>query len=240
MTTQNFDVPTLHITKGKNRLKEFNGSVYLNDKDEFELEIFNPKKISVLARISINGIEMSNGLVIRPGERVFLDRFINEPRKFKFNTYTVDGDDEQVKKAIEDNGVIEIKFFNEKVNTYILDTIFNYMQITNDCLYNNVLSSNTYSPTYINDTITYTNFDRSFKGIETGKIEKGSSSKTKLEMVNMDFDSFYSLKVSVKILPNSQRPVTYGEIKTFCSNCGIRIKKSTWKFCPSCGENLNN
>ena len=35
--------PEAYITKGKNRLKQNGLSVYLNNNDEFELELFNPK-----------------------------------------------------------------------------------------------------------------------------------------------------------------------------------------------------
>ncbi len=48
--------PTAHITKKKSRLKVYNGhTVFLNDKDNFEFEIHNPKQKSVLVKIKLNG-----------------------------------------------------------------------------------------------------------------------------------------------------------------------------------------
>ena len=46
--------------------------------------------------------------VLRPGERVFLERYLDTPNRFKFETYTVGGNSEEVKKAIELNGLIKI------------------------------------------------------------------------------------------------------------------------------------
>ena len=56
--TSNNDVkrPTAHITKKKSRLKVYNGHiVFMEDKDNFEFEIHNPKQNSVLVKIKLNG-----------------------------------------------------------------------------------------------------------------------------------------------------------------------------------------
>jgi Zn finger protein HypA/HybF involved in hydrogenase expression len=115
--------PEVYITKNKNRLKQNGTSVYLNDKDEFELEIFNPSRTTVLAKIKINGNYIStSGLVVKPGRRIFLDRYLDTNNKFLFSTYTVEANNKEVQKAIEANGFIEVDFYNEKpqinVTTY--------------------------------------------------------------------------------------------------------------------------
>ena len=83
--------PTAHITKKKSRLKVYNGHVvFLNDKDNFEFEIHNPKQKSVLCKIKLNGEYIStSGMVLRPGQRVFLERFFDTNNKFEFSTYKV-------------------------------------------------------------------------------------------------------------------------------------------------------
>ena len=60
--------PTAHITKKKSRLKVYNGHVvFLNDKDNFEFEIHNPKQKSVLCKIKLNGEYISTGgIVLKP------------------------------------------------------------------------------------------------------------------------------------------------------------------------------
>jgi hypothetical protein len=79
---------SVNITSNKNRIKQYESSVYLKDGQQFELEIFNPHQFKVLAKISINGKEISQaGLVIRPGQRIYLERYLDIAKKFKFETY---------------------------------------------------------------------------------------------------------------------------------------------------------
>jgi rRNA maturation endonuclease Nob1 len=32
--------------------------------------------------------------------------------------------------------------------------------------------------------------------------------------------------------------VETSEIRNYCNECGIRIRKSSWKFCPECGNEI--
>ena len=112
---------TSHITKKKNRLKIYENDksksqVFLNDKDEFEIELYNPKTAPVLAKISLNGKLISDrGVILYPGKRVFLERFIESPEKFSFSTYQVKRSNE-VKKAIANNGLVKVEFFDEALS----------------------------------------------------------------------------------------------------------------------------
>ena len=81
---------TAHITKNRNRSKIYENSVYLKDGENFEIELFNPTTSRVLAKITINGNSISNsGIVLKPGERVYLERFIDSNNKFVFETYQI-------------------------------------------------------------------------------------------------------------------------------------------------------
>ena len=100
---QRDDVPSTYITKNKQRIKQYGNIVYLNNGDEFELELFNPTKNKILAEIELNGNSIGPGLILRPGERVFLERFVNTAKKFLFETYKIDGRDAFAKQAIENN-----------------------------------------------------------------------------------------------------------------------------------------
>ena len=85
------DVPSAYITKNKQRIKQHGQTVYLNDGDEFEIELHNPKNNPILAKILLNGKYIpGGGIVLRPGERVFLERYLDKDRKFLFETYSVD------------------------------------------------------------------------------------------------------------------------------------------------------
>jgi len=124
-------VPTAFVTKGRQRVKQYsghgNGSVYLNDGDEFEIELFNPTSKKVLAVIELNGVSIGNaGIVLRPGERVFLERYLEIAKKFLFETYEVDKNNPDVRKAIANNGKVEVKFYDEY-------TYYGGISYTGDC-----------------------------------------------------------------------------------------------------------
>tara|TARA_R110000796_G_scaffold58413_4_gene134880 strand:+ start:30906 stop:31787 length:882 start_codon:yes stop_codon:yes gene_type:complete len=115
--------PTATLAINKGRVKVYNKkselpTYYLQKGQEFQIELFNTTTDKVLAKIKMNGKLISqSGLVLRPGERVFLDRYFDIDKKFKFDTYEVSGGDE-VKQAIRDNGDIEILFYKE-VHQYV-------------------------------------------------------------------------------------------------------------------------
>lgn len=97
--------PEAHITRSKSksrgRLKIYNdNTVYLDQGEEFEIEVFNPTTKTVLAKIDFNGEMISHsGLVLRPGQRVFLERFFDDNRKFKFEVYEVENTDKAIAEA---------------------------------------------------------------------------------------------------------------------------------------------
>ena len=101
--------------RGRKSIK--NGKVFLNDEDEFEIELFNTLNVSVLADIKLNGQSISKtGLVIKPGQRVYLDCFIDDRKKFKFSTYEIENSGEAL-DATQNNGVLEVFFYKEDVIT---------------------------------------------------------------------------------------------------------------------------
>jgi len=111
--------PYANISTKKNRLKKYDGNVYLEDGQEFEIELFNPSKVEALAVIKLNGQNISqSGIIVRPGERIWLERYLDKNNRFKFETYQV-GNSKEVQEAIENNGSVEVEFFSKKIYTYI-------------------------------------------------------------------------------------------------------------------------
>jgi len=99
--------------KGRKSIKK--GKVYLQDKEEFIIELYNPLQQAVLADIKLNGNSISkSGLVLNPGQRFYLDCFIDDRKKFIFNTYEVEDNDE-TQNAIAKNGLLEVFFYKESV-----------------------------------------------------------------------------------------------------------------------------
>ena len=104
---------TVNITRNRNRAKIYGDSVYLKDGENFEIELFNPTTVRVLAKITINGNSISSsGIVLKPGERVYLERFIDTNNKFVFETYEVENSNESL-NAIRNNGLITVDFYQE-------------------------------------------------------------------------------------------------------------------------------
>lgn len=97
--------------KNRGRLKIYDDkNIYLSDKEVFEIELFNPTEKKVLAKIEINGKFISNnGLVLKPGQRVFLERFIDENKKFVFETYEVDNYESVLKDVNVSEALKELK-----------------------------------------------------------------------------------------------------------------------------------
>jgi len=255
--------PEAYITKNRSRLRQLNSNVYLNDNDEFEIELYNPKTISVLAKIKINGTHISNnGIVIKPGQRFFLDRYIDVANKFLFSTYDVESDNPEVLAAIEQNGLVEIEFYDQYVRPVHLGGYTNNPMWINGSnmqpyygainYINNTTANNTNfsNPTFTTNSLSGPSGPNglsapdgimglsNIKSIETGRIEKGGKSDTKFKNVDIDFNYWIGHKITWKILPTSQKPITPGDIRNYCGECGHRIRKSNWKFCPMCGEEI--
>jgi len=283
------------VGKNKNRLKIYGTSnVFLKDGEEFQIELFNPTTKTIAAKILINGVSISNSLlVIKPGERSYLERYLDDNRKFVFETYNVENSKDS-KEAIKNNGGIKVEFYNEKApitplnicvgNTGTINVpYYNYSNpfTTNDPGFYGISTSgnvgigattptasfyvgNTDSTfamcsnsgtvtTAIADNSAYTTgFATGISGaqgpvgisgasasLETGRIEKGDVSNQTFGNYYGDFESYYFASTEYKLLPNSQKPIEVKEIRQYCGSCRNRIKKASWKWCPSCGEKLD-
>jgi hypothetical protein len=260
---------TANITRNRNRAKIYGDSIYLKDGENFEIELFNQSTVRVLAKITINGKQIStSGIVLKPGERVYLERFIDSNNKFVFETYEIEKSNEAL-NAIVDNGLIKVEFFNEILGGSTLtlqgstgfgttiSTLRNNYQyittqgtvgiggVTHDTYFNNSNFTSSFGGTTSNNIFVTTSMvNESVKGsnasndksIETGRIEKGESSTQSFSTTNGSFGYFPTTTISYRLLPTSLKPVETSEIRNYCTGCGSRIKKSGWKFCPSCGE----
>lgn len=244
--------PEAHITSKKSRHKLYDGkNIYLKDGTNFEIELFNPSSIRYMAKIWINGKLIStSGIVINPGRREYIERFIDENAKFEFKTYEVDNV-EETKGAREKNGLVKICFYPEIQKFSVGHLTATHPPVFYDTyLYSSPNTSTTmsvssfYSSTLISKS---GNTLRSAKmslneakpdSIETGRVSQGEKSSQKFSTTTGDFYQFPYFTFEYHLLPESLKAIEAQEIRNYCGECGIRIKKSNWKFCPNCGEKL--
>ena len=109
------------IAISKNLIKEYKSSesertVYLNDGTEFQIHLKNPYQDHLGIKIYVNNKSIGNMLVLKPGQSCWLDRFVNEKKRFLFSTYEVENTGE-MRYAINKNGRVKIEFYHEKEET---------------------------------------------------------------------------------------------------------------------------
>lgn len=114
----------LKLAVNKSILKEYqtaksNRTVYLKNGTEFQLQLFNPLTFTICADIYINDEKIPNSLVIKPGQRVWLERYLDRAKKFLYETYEVENGNAAVEAAIKNNGLIQVKFYKEDINKNI-------------------------------------------------------------------------------------------------------------------------
>lgn len=232
--------PSAFITVKKQRLRQDGKQVYMKDQTEFEIELYNPTKNKVLAKIEMNGQSISDsGIILKPGQRVFLERFLDSDKKFLFETYEVNNNKE-VKEAIQNNGKVTVKFHREDgtpifrgFNTatiYNGSSGFGWSEITYT---NNIIgATNTYSLNSLNSNV---NANLSNRKMETGSVEEGAKSDQNFATANGTFDWFHSWVSEWQIMPYSQQPKVAKDLVERCVKCNTKLK-SNYKFCPECGN----
>jgi len=243
--------PTAHVSVGKNRQPK-GSQVYLKNGQEFEIELFNPLTTTVLAKISLNGVPIGGGgIILRPGEHVFIERFLDKQNKFKFETYEVASNNLIVDQAIKNNGLVKIEFYNEIIGyPIILGVTNNWYQDGSFGKPNNYWYDNFNTTSYSTSGIIGNNGPDGASGTEgiisannlthntkeTGRIEEGSHSQQQFEISNKSFNYYAFSTITYQIVPLSTKPVTASEIKVYCVECGAKRKKDSHKFCSTCGN----
>jgi hypothetical protein len=224
------NVPTAHVTVNRNRLKFYGSEVFLKSGTNFEVELWNPLTTRVMATVTMNGVSVGNSLVINPGQRVYLERWVNEPKKFLFTTYEVENTPEAA-AAISLNGEVRVNFYTETIApVYPV-----YRAYYTNCFSSTSTSSSTYDagPYAVPLAASCTT-----SAVETGRTDKGGHSSQDFSDTSGNF-STYAISTSMwKILPESKKPVETDKLRSYCTSCGTRVRSSSWKFCSSCGEKL--
>jgi ribosomal protein L44E len=236
--------PSAHITTNKNKAKVYqNNTIYFNNGQTFEIYIENPTLHTVLAKIWINGKILSDsGIVIHSKSNIYLERFIDEPNKFIFNTFDVD-DVIDTYDQRQRNGLIEIEFYKENPITWTHTTNFPpsiWASSTPSLGYRSTTTNTSSISGLINDsTISYT--ANMAASVETGRVDKGVESSQTFQAYHGRFEDYPLNGMTYHIKPistKSEEPIDVNDIRYYCTECGYRIRKTSWKYCPKCGEKL--
>jgi hypothetical protein len=230
-----------YVSVNKNRLKIYeDNKYYLSNGTNFEIELVNNDNKKYLVEIYLN--EQSIGsIIIGANSHNYLERYIDNNRKFQLNTFDIDDVDE-TKEAQERNGSIQIYFYpqislnhpsfegrisstnNLRINS--TPRLYNLHEITTGTPVIKYCSTTT-------DSLKSCDYTAS---IETGRINEGENSNQTFAYSSDKFEDRSTHSLDYQILPISLKP--YEGIKTYCSECGTKIRHKNWKYCINCGTKL--
>ena len=254
--------PNADISIRRNRLPKKGNNIYLNDGAEFEIELTNNTTSRFLTKLKLNGQYISNtGIILRPGEHIYLERYLDSNNKFKFETYKIPKT-KSTEKAIVNNGLVEIEFYQEVVKracwyyptyTYTSSPTISPNWVTYD---SGTLTGTTTNLTAFHtttsgniafDDLNIRGDDKTIgigtipkpkKEKETGRIEQGSHSNQEFEEGTGSFNNYVDHTITYHLFPLSEKKnITVDELKSYCTGCGRKHKRG-WKFCPSCGTKV--
>jgi len=223
-------VPTANLAVNKSRIKIYNKqgempTCYLQKGQEFQIELFNPTTEVVLAKIILNGKPISQGgLVLNPGQRVFLERYLDVAKKFLFDTYEVANTNE-VKAAIENNGDFKVEFFRERQqfnNPFLMTTSGTFNRGATYYPLNGTFSGGYVGQTTTNINSGASTFTTNSLGIN-GNLTNTSSYSAPIPTANAFFNNSGSVTMD-GLLSFDDSNVTYSE-KTLPIKM-LRAKKS--------------
>ena len=210
-----------YVSVNKNRLKIYeDNKYYLSNNTNFEIELVNNDDKKYLVEIYLNEHSIGS-IVIGANSHNYLERYIDNNRKFQFNTFEIDNV-EETEEARERNGSIQIYFYPQ-ITSYP-KVSFCYSSFTNGPFTNSPFINTPVDTCYSSNTI------------ETGRINEGENSNQTFTYSSNSFKDKSVYSLDYQILPISLKP--YEGIKTYCSECGTKIRHKNWKYCINCGTKL--
>lgn len=259
-------LPEAHIAVAKNRCRTYSWSngdktetrVYLDSGTDYQIELFNPLEQPVSASIELDGQLQGSNIVIRPGERVYLDRHIGTARKLTYRTYQAD-DSPEADSAIINNGKVLVNFYETlsipprtqpgiAIPPRTQPGIAQYPTWQQPTWQYPSTSPTPFDPTwtvYQSGCVAIGSPTNQFTSINniTGRTEQGGQSDQQINDY-LGGEVFcpvptHSTEYWIRpAVPGWPPPEKYQDLPKYCCECGARIRKSNWKYCPSCGTKI--
>lgn len=241
--------PGVSLTIAKNEVKPArDGMFYLKDGQDFELKLENKGSYPILAKISWNGADEPNGLILTPGQKIFLERFLNENKRL---TYKVAEISEELKDFVDAKlGEVKVSFYKEIITLPDLPgptSPYPPSWPIDQGPGSPYLPNHPYNPYYYSDntsggpifrsndlTLNASNMSLNSKSIKVGKISQGEKTSQEFIKSNREFEDKPFYEKTLNIIPIENKPADL-LIRKYCSECGSK-KKDKWKYCPYCGE----
>lgn len=238
------------IAINKSICKEFttsqsNRTVYLENGQEFQIQLFNPFTYTIGVDISLNGEMLSKTLIIKPGQRIWLERYFENNRKFKFETYTVDNNDSTVEAAIAKNGNIKLEFYKE---VRVKNDLTFYGHVFSTATHDSWNTKNTYEKVYnsndnLLDNLVLNDLSKEYTSTNTAKAfsQEFATNCTCDCSANFVSTSFGSLNGTITtsdnitpittVLYNAESPITAVDCAaTTCYSMSERKEKETGRI----------
>ena len=249
------------IAISKNLIKEYKSSesertVYLNDGTEFQIYLKNPYQDHLGIKIYVNNRSIGNMLVLKPGQSCWLDRFVDEKKKFLFSTYEVENTGE-MRYAINKNGRVKIEFYHEKEETVYVSPMT--VTWTGGPDYS-IRSTSTGGVSYLNSANTVlnsvvdlnNNFTACYNSASTIELSDAVSDKPKRKgLTRQEIDCTIETgrvekgSVSNQEFETCDISFQYWPFKTEeililpNSRKQIRVEETRRRYCSQCGKKVN-
>lgn len=263
------------LAVNKSLLKEYSNFsrdriVYMNDGTEFQIQIFNPYSYTIGVSFSFNEKNGSYGswneqlLVVKPGQRVWLERYLNDEAKLLFSTYEV-GNSKSVQEAIKANGLVTIKFYKEREQIKYQPQVWTYYNYYDNYNLNNNLGLGTKyycNTTSLNNSINTISCDASSvtnaatsafytssaastididSKINAKNVTKNQSKSRSMETGRVDKGSHSNQKFNTVNIDFESYPFSTEVIQILPSSQKPITSSDLQKvYCSNCGRKLNN
>ena len=176
------------------KTKRQENRVYLKNGQEFQIFLKNYRGIPIMVELTINGKTEKEAIILEPKERLFLERYLSNNFKFKFNTYELPISSQKlIKNKIELATIIAKIYIAENVyiekNTAIIRPVLapQTLDYPDDYIYtynNTKFKNNSTSNIFLIDYCTQEDLELLNNNYSISELLQSTSSSNNKEVLN--------------------------------------------------------